>query len=225
MFYIDDYAVDAISHCGYMPTRDAFGVWQDSRNRPAWTGCRDTALSRMSVTNHPHIWYKMRNNANFSTAAWNIARWFYYIEGRMGWHDRTVLRFVSGAPELRITPSGGWLRNSITKSLFTLMVRAGRHCHEGSSLEDNLHRDPYCRAVLPAIHRFFQGYHFPHGLMYNNMGFVRAYAHRPWNWICSHLLSYDDVERQSYAIWERSGCPYGVDYWPQAANECSRMVA
>lgn len=197
----------------------SFGI-PDTRRATTWRSCREQTR-RLIVSNKPnHLWFEFNHNAfspNFTTSAWNVARWFYYIEGRMGWHERTVFNWVHNQQMLRVTPAAVWYRDHITISLFTLMLRVGLKCSEGTSLEENLHRDPYCLDTLSAIHRFLQGYNLYIGNSF--FGWHATFNNLHWNSICRLLVKYEDVKNLAYHLWETSGRPENANpnhYWNQA---------
>jgi len=166
-------------------SHDTFKVWQGGRFRT--TGCREVFQSYYLMYNASReFYYRMPYHVtDEETQKWNIARWFSYIEGRMGWHERTHINRTTAGNIIRIWPSGGWLKNSMSKSLLTLMIRCGNYCYEHSQLEEVLHRNYYTVRTLPAIHRFLQNHH--NYLGYNRHWYTTFYG-RSWDQVCWMLF-------------------------------------
>lgn len=87
----------------------------------------------------------------------NIARWFWYIEGHMGWHDRTMICRSKANNVVHVYLSPGWVQNQIMISLATVIARTGPYCRPGRSMDSMLELD-YLSGTRLAFYRVLAGY-------------------------------------------------------------------
>ncbi len=174
-----------------------------------WVTCRHdgtTELLRPKNTKRKlgyqfnHTWYNKPDiKYTNEQVCENIARFFWYVEGRMGWWDRTRVHPTEYPNVVQVYFSGGWLQNHTAAWLGTLILRLGGHCSEGCSLEWVLHQHKYGRETIPAVYRFLQGYQHYTG---TKVGWRIVFNNRTWDKVCSMLIHTDVVREQAYLLAE-----------------------
>lgn len=231
----------------FVPTNE--WIYRNQRDgfycpNPTWTSewvfCRDYAMQRMMNHYEGYIYYKFPVNKvpqrDELEGCKNIERWFYYIEGRMGWSDRSKFCLLCGIPNcIKIFPSPKWRQNLTSLSLLTLMIRVGLQCTPERSLEEVLHYDKYTNLTKSAIHRFLQGHQHYAGRFETTRdtwteGWIYKFIDRDrngtsyekgWDVICRLLIDRKQVEEYAYYEWEKAGKPEGRgnEFWEIACNK------
>ncbi len=185
------------------------------RDRPyyGWATCRNTGTRELlrERDKERQLGYQFNNGWYHKSGALytdrytneqiqeNIARFFWYVEGRMGWEDRTRVHTTEYPNIVQVYFSSGWVQNDTAAWLATLILRLGGNCGEGRSLEWVLSQHTYGRDTIPAIHRFLQGHQHYTGI---SEGWWKAFAARTWDSACAMLIHPDVVREKAYLLAE-----------------------
>lgn len=196
-----------------------------------WAACRDIGNRRLlNFGSHRCLFYQF-NPAWYEQGAvsypyshgqiaQNIARLFWYVEGRMGWEDRTRIQRTQYGQVLVAVFSGGWFQSPTTQWLATLLLRLGGHCAEGRSLEWVLHQHQYGHETIPAIHRFLQGYQHYTGCMREGKGWHMLFGLRNWEQVCRLLIDRREVEQRAFELASQDNHQQsGERYWLTACSQ------
>ena len=155
----------------------------------------------------------------------NIARWFWYLEGHMGWeeNERTRIHPSQYDNVVVVHFADGWFQNDMAISLATLMLRIAPYCHHGALMDEVIGRYRYIANTKSAIYRFLQGYQYYTGWVNNGMGYGWAVAFGDKSCDITRLLiRRSTVVDLAYQIWQERGSPEddGVAHWCAA---CERV--
>ncbi len=219
-------------HCPIVPLsncqRDCWLTGDGAYGRQ-WSLCREVGNVRLQQSaSHRCLFYQftppwferdaIRYEAHSIMA--NIARFFWYIEGRMDWKDRTLVRRTQHPNVTAITFSGGWFQNPTSEWLATLILRLGGHCCEGRSLEWVLHQHRYGHETVPAIHRFLQGYQHYTGGIADGQGWHNLFCRRNWDQVCRLLIDRKEVENRAFDLASQDNHRQsGEHYWLTACGQ------
>ena len=209
------------------PRADQFGYY-DIPNYKSWTDCRETADTGLNgpYTRKTHSLPYRFNPQYYGVTApegcLNIARWFWYIEGHMGWSERTRIHRTECPWTIMAIISSSWFQNRASISLFSLMLRLGAYCLEDISMDTVLNRHSYAQNTKPAIYRFLDGYQ--HFVDSNFTGWRNVFNYKTKEAVKDMLIDRSVVEHRAYALWERAGRPSGKDreFWLLACNDISK---
>jgi len=205
----------------------AFGYWNDPKTR-YWTGCRETLHSYLwtpfgrSKRTIPFYFRCSHLPFNRSQVKLNIARMLWYLERRMGWQERTQVHDMKHERHVAVLLSPGWLQNTMSASLVSLMIRLGRHCSEEAissdgHFDDLLDISEIARTTKPAIYLFLEGlqhYRGPDGQQWRGR-FRDLNKRNAKKWLMERAI----VEARARKYWEEAGSPkkkpsvYDADFW------------
>ena len=155
----------------------------------------------------------------------NVARFMDYVEReKLGWADRSKVHLTQYPDIISVKLAPGWLMNTASCSLATIMLRLGFYCRSGTEFNWLLDQYLFSRETKPAIHRFLSGYYHytgPDGdQWYSRFDKVNSV-------LASRLLvRRENVEHFAKAHWESLGCPKGRDdeCWFHGCTQVKSMV-
>lgn len=155
---------------------------------------------------------------SYEEGNWNIARWFWYIEGHMNWELRTKVYRGRKPDYVLIELSEKWFDQFNSVSLFSLMLRLAPYCKEGISLNEVLDKHKYSVATRDAIWRFLSGCTHYTG---KEIGWMKAMT-KPENLhrLDRVLINRADVEDKARQLWREEGEQRNRDgiYWQKACD-------
>jgi len=115
----------------------------------------------------------------------NIARFFHDFEERMGWWDRTHVHPTEHDDTVHVYYSGGWLQNTVSCWLGTLVCRLGGRYFPDKEFDWVFHQHSYGATTLPAIYRYLDGCTHYVG---PSSGWYDVFRWRTWDEVCQMLI-------------------------------------
>jgi len=193
----------------------------------SWITCRESADTYLAPDHPPQrewLYYRyMPSSYNLEGPSHdNINRMFEYVEGLMGWTDRTRIITTDIPDCVVVFPSKMWLRSRLPHvSLFTVLLRISPYFYEWRPFDEVLERHNYSKDTKPAIHHYIE---MKGNCLYagNHNGWHRAFQHRDPTVTCERLLvDPKRCQEAAYLKWETDGRPKNSDlyYWTLACNE------
>jgi len=218
---------DFAEHYPYrMPRRERFHYTSHMYN--FWTGCREAAthwLWRCAGRDTHQIGFyfnPMFYEVSPEEGCWSMARWFWYLEGEMGWDERTMVhRCRQHENAVVVKLADGWFQNRQSVSLATLMLRLGPYCKEGILMDDVFSKDLFAIETRHAIYRFLFGNQ--HYTGYQGYGWFYSFRNRPQQDVDRLLIPSTVVRDRAYYLWEQAGRPElppdNNHFWMKACRE------
>ena len=212
---------------------NAFGYQKQTNQHRSWAGCRDNATSYLAnnigrrtrfievlynVYTRQACRYKIGSQyLSAKECCWNAARFFWAIEGHMGWWDRTRIHSTQYNNCIVAYLSGGWWQNYISINLVTLMLRVAPYFREGHSLNDVFNCNTMTHDTIPALWTYLEGNQFYTPT--DTVGWHSRFNRMRPGQLERTLIPRQHVEERAYHLWEKSGRPANQHnyYFQQAA--------
>lgn len=136
------------------------GYWTTSRYMIWWHSCRETFerdLFALVGPYHGNFKFGFVIDPTMHDQECRVAHFIRDIElNKLNLNKLTTFMRVRNKSYVYIRPSSFWTSCQMRFSLFTILLRAGRH-YFFNSIEDALLAEPYSRHTFAAIRLFFEG--------------------------------------------------------------------